>query len=748
MKPNENVYGSSANWQQQFFSQAVTVGSPPANKCPSFNNNNYSQLYYGLQNQRVRSGEPIDISISYCGLAQESASCHRYSLIKNQQNEIETILAEDSIANFFFWERTGNSMIFGSEGVIQQSKAWYGSISDGNINAQISPLCSINAKNQVLGVRVWALNAAKTSGTSFSLEAYKNNYENYPNVVSVYCRTYNGYQTPRDSGLIHGGHEYGNIMFGMGLLSPYKYSDGSDIYAYAIEQAIEQSTATIYSNMFVIEGSMHPARYSSISASYVPVIKTTDINDWHYEFTDTTYLNQVYIYKVITSSNIDAFYENCLKQVACFGLYFSPIESVCISGQLTDPNMYIGILEDGLGRGKYLKGSETINAPQNSLDTMSDIIYDPSNPPDYDNTDYQNNTQFFMQLPPNSFVKYWVLTESQVNELANELYQAIISAPAGQSIEAYSLKTFLTMNPIDAIISLQKFPCNPLHGLVASNVKLGTYETQISAYPLLCQTYVYDFTFNRGKQNSLFPVYGKTFLDYEPYTKCELTVPFCGTVEIPCTYIHDYDDLTVRLIIDFVTGVCTAVIMCHGVAIATTSGTCAITLPVTGVQSATLDQQIHSVAHRRDALDSTQAAGFIASAAAFALAFATGNVFAGVAATTALISSAASNMNQLEQINYDAQHMQVPMKQVTAASGAIAQTMDMRCRLRITRPKMSDRYDAERYAETIGFSCCANGRVRDFHGLTVAQINLDDVSATPTEKNIIQQAFAAGVYLP
>lgn len=732
MKPNENVYGAPNQWYNQYFTQNIPVQY--RNKKPYFGSDN-SRMETAIANGRIIGGTQIDKSISYCGLGVESDLSHANSVCRINGN-IVVKTVDRNVTNFFLWEKAETHSFARMNGALCNDNryGWTNNLTSDNINRYIEPICSVKPTNQVLEIRVYAYNPNTDSTIDVDLDTYcTSSYQTYTQIQTVYVVCQWGSAPERGAYIPN--MEYMNVKFCIALLDTYKYIDDSDVYNYAL-------SAQDRSNIGILSGLSNVVFSINAVSDNIPVF----YGDPNMYTVETTSGTMIRAYRDISNDDISDIYKYYLRQCAVFGLYFSPKHNTAINGTLTDPDMYVGLLdENGIGHGDYLRGADTVNAPQNNLQDMFDVGYNPVND---DDTDYQNNTQFFLQLPPNSFVKYWVLTETQVNQLANELYQAIISAPAGQSIEAYSLKTFLTMNPIDAIISLQKFPCNPLHGLVASNIKLGTYETQISAYPLLCQTYVYDFTFNLGKHNSLFPVYDKTFLDYEPYTKCELTVPFCGTVEIPCTYIHDYDDLTVKLIIDFMTGVCTAVIMAHGVAIDTVSGTCAITLPVTGVQSATLDQQIHAVAHQRNTITKNEFASFVASAIAFTAAAATGNLLGAAAATAAIIGTGMNFKNQAEQINYDAQHMNVSLKQIGSASGAIAQSMDMRCRLRITRPKMSDRYDAERYAETIGFSCCANGRVRDFHGLTVAQINLDDIDATPTEKNIIQQAFAAGVYLP
>lgn len=735
MKPNENVYGAASEWYDQHF-QPNNTPSVYKNKKPYFGGTN-SRLDTAIANNKVVGGQSLDKSISYCGLGVESDLSHPVSVYLSN-NALTEIKTDRGITDFFVWEKSEVYDFYANSGKLYNARRsmWTDNMSGDNVHKYINPICSIKPQNQVIEVRVQAYNADRTQVTNVDLDSYCNTrYVDYPLIRSVFVVCYYGANQNRDNGTLGTSipaMRYMEIAFNVGLLSPYKYIDNSDMYNFALSSYDRR-------NIAILSGAATVDTLFVDSESACVYYGKDDV------YTILNNSGTLDVYRDISGDNIDDIKEYYLRQAACLGLYFTPKHTVAVGGAFTDPDMYVGILDNnGVGHGDYLRGADTVNAPQNALADMYDVGYNPQNA---DDTDYQNNTQFYAQLPPKSFLKYWVLTESQVNQLANELYQAIISAPSGESIEAYSLKTFLTMNPIDAVISLMRFPCNPLTGLISSPVKLGTYQTSINAYPLLFQTFVYDFTFSRSQKNSLFPVNNKDFRDYEPYTKCELIVPFCGSVEIPCTYIYDYDDLTVHLIVDFLTGVCTAVITCNDIAIDTVSGTCAITLPITGVQSATLDQQIHSVAHQKDTINTTNAASLLASGAAAAIGFATGNLAMGALATIGALGTALNYQNKAEQISYELEHMNVPLKQIEAASGAIAQSIDMRCRLRITRPITSN-YDSEAYAQTIGYSIISAGSVSDYHGYTIGEINVDNIEATTAEREMIKSAFRSGVYLP
>jgi hypothetical protein len=442
------------------------------------------------------------------------------------------------------------------------------------------------------------------------------------------------------------------------------------------------------------------------------------------------------------------FEQDIMKTVACFGLYFTPNDSIGALGSLTDNDMYIGILDsDGIGHGEYLRGSNTVNAPQNNYTDMSQSGYDYTK--GVDKTKYTNDTEFYTTWTSSAFTKMYVLRGSDVSSLANELYTAVAAAPTGEEIERYNQSVFLTQNPIDCIISLKKFPIEffATTWQPVTPIKLGSYTCNTNGSPLPYTTGVYNFTFSNSTNNGLYPWFDKSFLDYEPYTKCELTIPFCGTIEIPTTYLHDYDTIDVKLIVDFISGACTAYIQARNITIDSVSGECAVTLPVNGIQSATLDSQIHSAATARNKSALTNGLGLIGGLAAVGIGIATGGIGTAVIGGIAALTSGANMITQDKNIEYELQHMQVPLKQVSGASGAINQSYDMRCKMRITRPKISDSYNAEVYANTVGFACLINTTVNNLSGLTAGDINLDNVAASDVEKQIIKNAFAGGVIL-
>ena len=751
MSINTNIYGIEEIWRNALYSPNVEN----KNKKAGFSYVNDSEqnvvgsyLRVGVWGNHLSFNTPIDKSLCFCGMDENAPLSSFYGITKkdgvyNYDNEK---IIKRAVTNWCIAERISNA---GAVDGLQEmfckfvynidTKYMYwlnGNNFRANPNYNQEPYVKVVPKNQVLLIYVDAYNATFTNKITATLNEYITNYStNYPKIVSVWARPYFG-ETNRS---INAGHGNPNTWYSTPFImildkNNFNTENTEYDYCYSLFQ-------TYGYNFFpILISDKRVSVYDGISL---------DSGEIGFTFGEKVQLyvhNNAYIPYINYSND---FKEKVLRATAYYGLFFTDRETVALNGTYTDNNMYFGVIdENGITHGDYTRGNLNATNPAYNYNDMQDSGYDYQKATD--NTIYDNTTQFYLQLPSNAFTKSWVLTATDVSQLATELYTAVSQKDPEESVEEFNNRYFLCNNPLDCIVSLQKFPIqNILNIGLQQKIKLGAYETNVYANPLITQTYNYTFVFNTSNQNSVYPVNGQNFLDYEPYTKAELTVPFCGTVEIPLTYIYDYDDLTVNLIIDFISGACTAIITAHGIAIDSISGKCAIDLPVSGIQKATLENQMHNVAMAEKSQQTSLGMGLIGGAVAIGLGIATGNLIPAVGGATAIIGSFANAAKQGEQINYDLKHMEVPLKQISGASPAISQSMDMRAKLRITRPKIVKEYDSEVYAKTVGFACLNEGKVSDFSGLTIGIINFEDsgIEATNEEKEMIKNYFMNGVIL-
>ena len=130
----------------------------------------------------------------------------------------------------------------------------------------------------------------------------------------------------------------------------------------------------------------------------------------------------------------------------------------------------------------------------------------------------------------------------------------------------------ITDNPLDIVMGLYMYPFTvPASrtkqiraGNVITPVRMGVPDSQI-------------FEFDCGE----FPVpnfYG-AYLDYEPFTKCEIFLPYCGTFSLSMDDIAG-TTINVRYRVDLLTGVCCAYVIVDDTVKYNFSGACAINIPI------------------------------------------------------------------------------------------------------------------------------------------------------------------------
>ena len=742
MAINEQVYGAKNTWFDTYFYDKFYH-----NKKANFTGG-ATTLKDGVTAGKLQYTEPIDKSLSYCGLGTESALSHLKVVdVSNSATRIVDTI-DRIVTNFGFFEiaiATGISGYYSYSQLneMKEYRAWQENTDDNEVywsvnkNKILCPYTLIHPKSVVFVINVRAYNS-NDQYNDFTLDEYRTAHTSYPRISQVTIEPFmnnpNAFSENQPTRTATGGGGGSTLNdykkgFIIGLLDEYKLENKNfDMYSYYLSnERLVMGNVTDYKVR---------NRNTAVSMAYVP-----DNAAAHFVHD----LSDGYIRCYI--EYYDGVIDDILKTVACFGLYFTEKTSVAETGTFTNNDMYIGLLdENGIGHGLYLRGADTVNAPQNEFDDMSQSGYDYTK--EVDKTKYRNDTQFNTNLSLGAFTKFYQLTESQVNDLCTALYTAVNAQPTGTPIEEYNMKCFLTNNPIDCIISLKKFPLNhfPILG-IPNSVYLGTVDTGINAPRVLSTTWIYYFDFSNSNDTGLFPVNGGDFRDYEPCTTVQINVPFCGSFEVPTTYFYKYGGVRVALMIDFISGACTAYLMVNNNVVDSVSGSCAVDLPVTGLQSATLDGNIHSAAMSEKSAQTSGTLSMVAGAVSIGAGIVTGNPLLAIGGVTALVGGATSLEKNQTQIDYELEHMQLPLKQVGAASGAIAQCGDYRCKMVIKRPVMLN-YDNEVYAKTIGFACLLNGSVSNFHGLTYGEIDLSNINCSESEKEMIKSSFASGVYLP
>lgn len=494
-----------------------------------------------------------------------------------------------------------------------------------------------------------------------------------------------------------------------------------------------------------------------------------EFGEYTYTEYDTTYTKKgVCYYREFDSS----FYEECMQQTACFGLLFTDRHSVAYEGDIDDRNMFLGVLDDNnIGHGEYTRGYENLDQKQLNWTNTEDADYSPSyNPPvpDTDPNTYNRNWAYNLPSGIASGVKYYIMRQGEVTKLIKELWAAINTQAGQDDPEKECKKTFLSTNPMDVLVSLKRFPFSlesPSPNQPVS-IKLGTYTSNAVGY----EPGVDHKKLNLGSAY-IHPHFGGNFLDYS-LTSAQLYVPFCGIIDIDISvFMGAY--LSVDMVFDLLNGAVTAYVhkqryssgnLVEDKCFYTLTGQCSIDLPFSGIQTATIENQLMNTktsslknAIKGFASGATIVAGLTAAAASGGLTI----PIAGAIGSGVL--GAADSMLNATKINYDMTHTEAPIKQMGSQDGVSGWYADLHAILYIYRPVVKDEYIQYEspnqvvfdpiamlnYGKTVGFATLDSTTLSNYHGYTeIVNANLSTIPATATEKIMIQNALTSGVILP
>lgn len=245
---------------------------------------------------------------------------------------------------------------------------------------------------------------------------------------------------------------------------------------------------------------------------------------------------------------------------------------------------------------------------------------------------------------------------------------------------------------------------------------------------------------------NIFPRFGDCFLDYAPYTKYELYIPFCGTVEINAGDILGHT-LNCQLLIDLLTGSCIAYIMADQLVIGTAKGSCGVDMQMSGAQTATMNANIFN-----------------------------GILNAQLAETQHITSIGKISLNPFKwyenievaetrqlQTQHDITHMVVPLHKMGSASPLLSWVQEFNARLMIYYPEGDvitssippelNAAAVESFGHIKGFATATPGKVSNFQRTgkqcyLSGNIVADSIPCTDNERQRIIAAFNTGVYLP
>lgn len=302
-------------------------------------------------------------------------------------------------------------------------------------------------------------------------------------------------------------------------------------------------------------------------------------------------------YLTFTESSISFFINGTLRSTSNLGTvgYIYSIYSASFSGRLVMRNVTNAfILNFIMAASAYGSGNEyaqfyynAIPAPEPSSDEpysnggFSDISESIGGDGDYDRvSDVIPSPDLpTLNVIDTGFISIYNPSKTQIKALGNYMWN--------NTNDFVNVLTKLISNPLETILGLHIIPVKP-NG-IQTYIKLGNVETNIQADKIIDTNFL---KINLGTVT--INKYFNAYLDFSPYTKTQLYLPFIGYVTLDTDEIID-KPVNLLYYIDILTGACTAVINSNGSVIYQYSGNCAYSIPVTGTDLSNIINSILSI---------------------------------------------------------------------------------------------------------------------------------------------------------
>lgn len=333
----------------------------------------------------------------------------------------------------------------------------------------------------------------------------------------------------------------------------------------------------------------------------------------------------------------------------------------------TDPYEQGGETDTGGGGGNFSNQSDNIGF---------------SGVPDYD-------------ITTSGFVTAFVPTSAQLKSLANYMWHTL-------DLENWR-KIFA--DPMDVVTSLMMLPVTPNKGS-AAEVTVGNISTGISMTTLAGQIVQIDCGTLEVKE------YWGSYLDYDPYTKIQIFLPYIGfrpisTDEIMGKTIH------VKYNVDCLSGNCVAQILCGEDLLYSFAGSMGYQVP----------------------FSATDWSNFVSSTLTLAGSAITTVATGGASAPMTVPAIASSAVNMFKQ-NVD---------HSGTLAGNSGYLSDNYVYLTITRPRQALPKDQNKYS---GYPSLVTAKLSDITGYTVVkEVHLENISCTGAELNEMENLLKQGVIL-
>lgn len=688
---------------------------------------------------KIPLNDIVDNSPCYCGAVGNFYICRPIVFLPDQLTK--SLYPVNDVNNWFFVhykQESGNTDTHKGRftDIVPQNRFSEWSVPelpDYLSDYRVKTIFNLQLNKLLFGVNVFcqATNDIDDTVHKYTLGEYINNYKNdYPYVTGVSMfAMYNSSDTtiPLWSVAID------NIDYSLYAAVNSKFSD--EYSAFTSDDFT--STYSLWGNEITLMGLVAGVAMTIENSLYFRGFPVgADNNVLHYIFNnDHTKVKYCRLYN-------DDVLADIYKQCAYLGVFFvgdGNFNPIGTHLQLTDNNVFLGTIDNGLTYGAYTRGAANADQPQFTWDDTGESKYNPLNPPE---PDYTSVPSTFNSVSLSDGLKKYVFDSTNLQAFGNEMFDIIDTSDPDALIQNQTLTNFLTNNPLDCIVSVKRFPLPDMSQGTSQNPVLG----KVTVPNCLCKPFTSDTTVLTCGTFKIRRIYGN-FLDY--LSEYVLTLPFCGTVSLDAATVTG-KTIEIKYSIDYNTGSCTAWILApcddngEMVVIDSANGNCAVDIPVSGVQTATLTGEIYNA---NENLKTSKFNGIIngVSNGVKMITSAAAKDFSGALTAGASIVNSVHNA-AVQQWNID--NTQVPFKMIGASTSANSMQLELIPRLTVYRPVIEPYFDLDSYLHCVGAAVCHTTTIENYTGYAeITNVDLSGFNATEKEKQMIAAALAAGVYL-
>lgn len=339
----------------------------------------------------------------------------------------------------------------------------------------------------------------------------------------------------------------------------------------------------------------------------------------------------------------------------------------------------------------------------------------------YGEFDYSSDDTDFSRVPTISacdagFCTLYKLGANDVKDLADYLWGL------------GSLASFLPIfsDPMECILSLGIVPVSPVTG-TSQNIKVGNLTTTVTGTKITKQFDTFDMgsvTINGGD-------FSQSFMDYSPYTKAELFLPYIGTISLDIDEIMD-STLQLKYMFDLLSGSCIAELKVskvynyknadhtHKNVLYRYSGNILTNIPITGANYTQMFQAIIG-----------------------AVATGIGGAAGAQSAKNAIASEAIEDKAALSQIS-STTGMKPGIKRAGNLTSACGFMGAQAAEIILSLPKLA--HLGKPQGKEFGFPRYAEYTLSDLRGYTrIIQVHLKSIKCTDAERGMIETALNGGV---